>query len=218
MKQMLRIILFPLKVVGFVALPFLILIRGSVYLYEYQAMMPWTCLGICSGVVFMLLVVYLGFLSRKILGKSKKKQSLKGKVFMAGLLLLVYGGYTLLYVSGTNTQSEEVRSEYLSLHPFLRMAVSTFVLMDADMIVTDLSRTREDYQHMGLTTLNNSLHYMQADGYVYAVDLRTHGRSELRNNLLQVYFKLMGFNTLRHVGTGDHLHVSLMIHENPSAI
>ena len=30
-----------------------------------------------------------------------------------------------------------------------------------------------------------------------------------RNLLLRGYFATMGFPTLRHVGTGDHLHVSL---------
>lgn len=218
MKLFIKIALIPFKVLGFVALPFLVLIRGSVYLYEHQGMGPWISLALAGTAVLLLLVIYLSFLSRKIFGKKKKKRSLKGKLILAGLLLVVYGGYTLLYLSGTNAKSKEVKAEYTSLHPFLRMAVSTFVLMDADMMVTDMSRTHADYKDMGLKTLKNSLHYEQEDGYVHAVDLRTNDRSEFRNSLLQLYFKLMGFNTLRHVGTEDHLHVSLMIRENPGAI
>jgi hypothetical protein len=44
---------------------------------------------------------------------------------------------------------------------------------------------------------------------VHAVDLRTIGRAEWKNVLLNWYFRSMGFRTLRHVGTADHLHVSL---------
>ena len=46
-------------------------------------------------------------------------------------------------------------------------------------------------------------------GHVYAVDIRTKGRKEWQNSLVRGYFRAMGFETLRHVGTADHLHVSL---------
>jgi hypothetical protein len=187
-------------------------------LYEAHDLGPWLAITVCGAVVLILLVVYLSFISRKLFGKKKKQRSLKGKLLVAGLLLMVYAGYTLLYLSGDNAKTEAIQSEYASLHPFLRMGVSTLVLVDADMIITDLSRTHDDYQDMGLKALKNSLHYPQKDGYVHALDLRTNDRSEFRNNLLQLYFKIMGFNTLRHVGTDDHLHVSLSIKENPSAI
>ncbi len=50
------------------------------------------------------------------------------------------------------------------------------------------------------------------------MDLRTNDRQEWRNQILELYFNLMGFNTLRHVGTADHLHVSLSPHDLPGAI
>jgi hypothetical protein len=62
---------------------------------------------------------------------------------------------------------------------------------------------------MGLTPIEASLHVRQDDGYVHALDLRTEGRSELRNRAIQIAFWALGFHTLRHVGTADHLHVSL---------
>jgi hypothetical protein len=62
---------------------------------------------------------------------------------------------------------------------------------------------------MGLPPYERSLHLRQDDGYAHAVDLRTAGRSEWRNFLMRSYYRLMGFRTLRHVGTADHLHVSL---------
>jgi len=39
--------------------------------------------------------------------------------------------------------------------------------------------------------------------------LRTTGRGFIKNRGVQVYFWLMGFDTRRHVGTADHLHVEL---------
>jgi hypothetical protein len=74
-----------------------------------------------------------------------------------------------------------------------------------------MSRQPEDYERMGLSTNGASLHYRQADGYAHAVDLRTRGRSPGRNILIRLYFEAMGFDTLRHVGTADHLHVSLLV-------
>ena len=76
-------------------------------------------------------------------------------------------------------------------------------------MVTDALRQPVDYSNMGLPTLDNSLHFVQHDGFVHAVDLRTIGRTEWRNALMIGYFRLMGLKTLRHVGTADHLHVSL---------
>jgi len=56
------------------------------------------------------------------------------------------------------------------------------------------------------------LHARQRDGWAHAVDLRTIGRSAIVNLLVEWYFRAMGFRTLRHVGTADHLHVELPIH------
>jgi len=64
---------------------------------------------------------------------------------------------------------------------------------------------------MGLPPNESSLHFIQDDGYAHAVDLRTVGRSEFRNRMVEAGFKVMGFNTLRHSGTADHLHVSLPV-------
>ena len=62
---------------------------------------------------------------------------------------------------------------------------------------------------MGLNTNSRSLHYIQSDGFVHAIDIRTAGRSELRNQLTLWVFRSFGFNTLRHGGTADHLHISI---------
>jgi hypothetical protein len=112
-------------------------------------------------------------------------------------------------VSGVNVKGEAVRREYRSLHPLLRLAASTVILVDRDLVITDMGRRSEDYGRMGLPFYERSLHFVQRDGYAHAVDLRTLGRSGPRNLLVAAYFEAMGFRTRRHVGAADHLHVSL---------
>ncbi len=83
------------------------------------------------------------------------------------------------------------------------------MLADRSLVVTDMGRSPADYTNMGLPVLENSLHYKQEYGYVEAVDVRTIGKSEWVNQLVRLYYWSMGFNTLRHTGTADHLHVSM---------
>ena len=71
---------------------------------------------------------------------------------------------------------------------------------------------------MGMSSKKHSLHYRQSSGYVHAVDIRTKGRGSIRNFLIRTYFRLMGFNTLRHGGTADHLHISISSKDRPSGI
>ena len=118
--------------------------------------------------------------------------------------------FALTYLSAVNAKTEEIRSTYTALHPVLRVAVSTLLLVDREGVLTDTGRTREDYVRWGLPVNEASLHLPQADGYVYAVDIRTVGRPEWRNRCVELYFRFMGFETLRHVGTADHLHVNLV--------
>lgn len=140
------------------------------------------------------------------------------KAIFATLLLLCYTGYTLFFLSGNNAKTSAIQKEFTSLHPIIRVSVGTILMIDRSMLITDMSRTKEDYKTMGLKALNNSLHYPQSDGHVHAMDLRTNGRSWLRNFLLKAYFDIMGFHTLRHIGTEDHLHVSLSVHENSDSV
>ncbi len=189
-----------------VALPFLLLVRVSLYMNVTQEMNVWLSVG--AGVVAstLILLFYVAFLRKKFMGNWAISGRMS-KMMLA--LVLVYSGYSLMYLSGTNVKSQEVRSTYLSLHPTLRIATSTLVLADRSLVVTDMARTPEDYQTMGLPVLENSLHYKQESGYVEAVDIRTRGKSEWVNQLVRFYFWSMGFNTLRHTGTADHLHLSV---------
>lgn len=208
-----------LKLLALIVIPFVSLVRGSVYFYVEFQLNGYLALLIGFVMTLAILMAYFVWIYGTMFGfKSLNKKKFKIKMIVASTLLIGYCSYTLFILSERNAKSSEVKSEFVSLHPLVRLGLGTILLADKSMIITDMSRVKEDYKKMGLNTLNNSLHYEQSDGYVHAVDLRTNDRSEFRNWLLKSYFWTMGFHTLRHVGTADHLHISLPIHENPDAL
>lgn len=214
-----KLIFWPFRIILALVLPFFLLIRASVFFHQQFEMNLWLSLGIGGLLTFFLLYYYLGRISRLIWGKKKaEKRSPVAKLRIATVVVAGFCLYALLFLSARNAKTETVHGQYTTVHPFLRLAVSTLTIFDRDLVITDMSRTHSDYDDMGLAPKRNSLHYPQADGYVHAIDLRTNDRAEWRNTALKGYFWLMGFRTLRHVGTADHLHVSLMIPENPSAL
>lgn len=218
-SRLLWAMLWPIRVVTVIVLPFFVLIRFSVTLYEYLKVPAWVSLAVGTLITMVLLYFYLNYLSRLITGKKKTKD--KAKRFNFRVALIVMAGFTafsMLYISAKNTKTSTIQAEYAAMHPLLRTAVSVLLLFDRDAVVTDMSRTHSDYALMNLVQKKRSLHYIQSDGYVHALDFRTKGRSESRNKWLDLYFRAMGFRTLRHTGTEDHLHVSLMIHDNPRAL
>lgn len=188
-----------LKAIAVVALPFLVYVRASVYLYRHGAH-PWiaimvaaliTC-GIVSG--FVILIAH------------RFRPVLKWAALPVVFTWCVYAAF---YLSRVNVKSDDVRAYYSAVNPILRVALSTIVLIDPDLVVTDMGRVRADYRRMRLRVNDRTMHYVQPDGWVHAVDLRTRGRGRIRNRVVQLYFWSMGFSTLRHVGTADHLHVQL---------
>ncbi len=163
--------------------------------------------GMAAGGLLMFLLFTLMY--KWIFGKLGSLRGLKWRgLFTIGASMAIVM-YMLLHVSGTNTKADEVAREYNELHPVMRTSVGALVLLDRSLIVTDASRTPEDYDAMGLSRYNASKHFVQDDGYVHAVDIRTIGNSEARNERIEFYFRLLGFKTLRHVGTADHLHVEM---------
>ena len=182
-------------------------------------------LGIISGLYPALYIS--SFSSTKILKRDfpgMRKGTKGGKILVAIqfliaiVLVMVYCLPAVFYLNPVNAKYEAVQDEFTSLHPILRLGVSTLIFLDKDLLITDANRKPEDYQKMGLKTKKHSLHYIQSNGYSHAIDLRTNGRSEIRNWLVSKYFNLMGFNTLRHIGTADHLHISIFSHDRPKAI
>ena len=164
------------------------------------------------------LVIYFSFFYGKVTGKLGDVGSFKRRSVIAMIMVIGYCIHGLLFLSSSNAKSSDVRSGYNTGHPILRMGTSPLAYIDRDLIITGTDRVPEDYRKMGLPTKRHSLHYRQSNGFAHAVDLRTNGHSEFRNFTLKMYFKLMGFNILRHFGTGDHLHISLSSKDVPGAI
>jgi hypothetical protein len=188
-------------------LPFLALVRVASFWYLHHARSSsWVALAAGALCTVALVTSYAAWISHRLTGRVRLL-TLARRVALP--LVIAYCGYTLLYLSSGNAKSDQVRACYQSLHPLLRVALSTWILVDSDLLITDMARRQEDYAAMGLPVHDGSLHYTQPDGYVHAADLRMIGRSEVKNRLVQLYFALMGFATLRHVGTADHLHVEL---------
>ena len=206
------IILKIIRVVLIIVLPFIFLLRGSAFIHNRYDLGPWLSLGGGAAFTAFLLFIYMTFIYRRFTKKFGDSDNQKRRSLFALALVALYCGYGLFFISSDNFKNPALKSEITDLHPILRMGLSTFILMDKDMIITDASRVPEDYRKMGLKTAKSSLHYRQKDGYAYALDLRTNNRHEFRNWMMSAYFKVLGFNTLRHVGTDDHLHVSLKCH------
>ena len=191
---------------GLIVLPFFLLIRLSVYLNIAHGMAAWPSLiGGMIATIFLLLT-YLIALSFNV---ENKRLLIKFGIIGISTMVLGYCLFSLFYLSGVNAKSTNVQNVYQSMHPILRVAVSTVTLADNDLVITDIERVKEDYATMELPVNQSSLHYRQGSGYVHAVDIRTLHRGFFRNAVIRSLFELMGFRTIRHVGTADHLHVEL---------
>ena len=118
--------------------------------------------------------------------------------------------YSLGWLANANAKSASIEARWAELHPALRLALGAARLADQSFVVTEIGRTPATYERMGMHQPRHSMHYTQSDGWVHAVDLRTLGRSAVRNHAIQIYFELMGFDTLRHRGTADQLHVAML--------
>jgi hypothetical protein len=191
-----------------IALPFFVLVRLATLLYLSYGWPYW--LAIAVGVVgaSVVILVYAQYFSVRMGFRSVVTVS---RTRSAALVVFAYLVWSLVYVSAANVKTDEVRATYTSTHPVLRIAVATLVVFDRKAVITDLERSRKDYAAMGLPARETSLHYRQPDGFSHAIDLRTAGRSEFRNRFIAVCLRLAGLRTLRHVGTADHLHVSLPV-------
>jgi hypothetical protein len=198
------------KLVGAAAalavLPFFVLIRGGVFAYQMFGIGTWPALLLAAGATAVLLGAYAWAASAR-LGAGDEVRRLVSRA--AAGVAVAWVVYALVFVAGANVKSDAVRADYRAMHPLLRMASSALVLFDSGSVITDAGRTPDDYRRMGLPAREASLHFEQADGWVHALDLRTNGRWELRNFAVAMTFRALGFGTLRHVGTADHLHVSL---------
>ncbi len=189
-------------------LPFLLLIRGGVFAYHRWALGEWSSLALSATAVALLLALVAWGAGLR-LGAGKRLRKLVARMAAAAAAVFVF--HALVHIAGANVKSETVHAEYAALHPLLRVGVSAVVLVDPGAVITDVGRTPDFYRRLGLPPNESSLHFRQATGFVHALDLRTRDRPEWRNRAAELAFRAMGFHTLRHAGTADHLHVSLRL-------
>jgi len=194
-----------LKALAVVALPFLVYVRASVSLYRHGAN-PWIAILISALLTVGIVSGFVILIARRFRGRARVPTVVK---WAALPIVFTWCVYAAFYLSRVNVKSDSVRAYYSAVNPILRVALSTIVLVDPDLVVTDMGRVPKDYRRMRLPVNHRTMHYRQPDGWVHAVDLRTRGRGWIRNHVVQFYFWSMGFSTLRHVGTADHLHVQL---------
>jgi uncharacterized membrane protein YjfL (UPF0719 family) len=199
------LLLASLKVLALVALPFLVYVRASVYLYRHGAH-PWIAILVSAILTVGIVAGFVILIARRFRGRARVPTVVK---WAALPVVFTWCVYAVFYLSRVHVKSDDVRAYYSAVHPILRVALSTIVLVDPDLVVTDMGRVPASYRRMGLPVNHRTKHYRQSDGWVHAVDLRTRSRGVIRNRVVQLYFWSMGFSTLRHVGTADHLHVEL---------
>src|SRR5882762_5973308 len=130
-----------LKIALIIALPFAVLVRGSVFFYEHGTTSVWLARK---------------FTSRG--GRGGRALVIPLAKWVALPLVVFYCGYSLVYVASVHAKSPPVRAYYGSLHPLLRLALSTLILIDRDMLITDSGRLPEDYGRMGLPTNTRTRH------------------------------------------------------------
>lgn len=198
------------RIVLAVLLPFVTLVGGSVWSYRLLGLPTWGALAVAVLLNASCLTLFGVRLTKALHTRYRVPRiGLRMGMRIALPIVAIYCGFMLLYLARENAKTDAVRSYFTSVHPLLRVALGTALLADPTMVLTETARRRTDYRDMGLPPRENSLHFAQRDGYVHAVDLRTTRRSWIRNITTRAWFGLMGLHTLRHGGTGDHLHVSL---------
>jgi hypothetical protein len=191
---------------GLAALPFYLLVRGALLASAGFGWPAWLAVGF--GVALAALAASGAcFWALRRLDLELSFAVLATRAVLP--LVVVFCAFSLFHLSGSNAKSPEVCEAYPSLHPVLRLAVGMLRVVDGRIVLTEIERGPKSYAAMRLARPKGSSHYRQADGTVHAIDLRTAGRGMLRNGLVQLYFDVLGFETLRHVGTADHLHVRL---------
>ena len=188
------------------ALPFFLLVRGSVLSHRILGTHGWVSVGFGASLATLGLAVLAAWLWRRLTGRDRFLVIARN-VALPGVAIFCL--YSLGWLSSLNAKSPEIHDLYGELHPSLRLAIGTVILVDPDVVITEIERMPSDYRRMGLSPVDRSLHFAQPDGWIHAVDLRTRGRNDLHNGLSRLYFRVMGFRALRHGGTGDHLHVAL---------
>ncbi|MCB0837888.1 MAG: hypothetical protein KDD99_14545, partial [Bacteroidetes bacterium] len=96
-----------------IVLPFILIIRGSVYLYEHHNWNHWLSMIVMFAIAFVLLLIYTVMIYDWLFGENKvSRKGLKVQSIIVMSILLLYGGYTLINLSGANAKTPQVREEF----------------------------------------------------------------------------------------------------------
>lgn len=191
-----------------VATLFAILVRGSVFSYDTWAF--GASLSLVSAVLMTVPLLLLGawvIIRGRGIVRKVQLMLIRGAI----MITFIYIGYAVLYVASTNAVPDEIREEYQTIHPLLRLAASPVIVFDPSAFRHPDGSVLEDYRLMGLSANEANLHFVQKDDLIHSLDLVTDNRSEWRNRAIELGFWAFGFHSLRHRGLGDHLHVSLRL-------
>src|SRR2546430_1306453 len=145
--------------------PLFLLVRGWVFLYLHSGYGRWLALAGGAGCTLLVVTAYAAWVSHRLTGRVNVLVLVRR---VALPLVLAYCGYALIYLSSGNAKSDQVRAYYGSLHPLLRVVLSTWILVDKDILITDLARRRTDDAALGIGPNGRALHYVQGDRYVQA--------------------------------------------------
>jgi len=126
-----------------------------------------------------------------------------GGVALGGL----YCGYSLLYLASVNAKSEPVRAYYRSVHPLLRLAPSTLILVDRDMLITDSGRLPETTA--GWITDQQPHPPLQSRRWLDPCRRSAHDRRGVIQTAGAVLLLADGIRDSKTRRTADHLHVEL---------
>ena len=190
-------------------MPFFVFLKSAVWLHEHYSLPTIIIVLISMFILVITLFFYLSIGYSFLFKRLGTAESLRQRFVFLSILVLVASVHVLFFISDSQIKSKDLKKEYMGLHPILRLATGMVGKIDKSLVITDISRAESDYTKMGLSINENSLHYPQKDGYSYAVDLRTRGKPEWLITSLRFYYWSVGFKTLRHTGTADHLHISI---------
>src|SRR5258705_5214279 len=137
-----------LKLALIIALPFAVLVRGSVFFYEHGGTPVWLSLLTADILMGGVITAYAVWIARKFMRRGVRG----GRALVMPLakwvalpLVLFYCGYSLLYLASVNAKSAPVRAYYGSVDPLLHLALSTAILVDPAILITATSRVPADY-------------------------------------------------------------------------
>lgn len=204
-----RIVFLIIRLILLLVFPFFIFIKSAIHVHTNYEVAPIISILFAVLILACTLFLYVTVMYKLIFKKMGSAGLLKHKLIFTLLVVIGFAFHLLFFISNSNLKNKELQNEYTQLHPILRLATSLLVKIDKNIVVTDAARKLKDYESMGISPNQRSLHMLQKDSYAYALDLRTRNRTEFQILLMQMYYKLLGFKVIRHVGTADHLHISL---------